>query len=97
MAFEVGNLGLLTPRFNPGLPGLWVYRTNDTVTEVRADTYWNYETNPRLQEFVVNDVILVHADLDGTPATQLMVVIGIDTANKRLQVSDGIAITRTNT
>lgn len=97
MAFTVATFWPRYPRYDSNMPVEWVYKTNDTNTQVKADSYWNYQTNPRLAEVKQYDEITVISDMDGTLAVHKHVVLGIDTTNKVLQISDGTAISVANT
>lgn len=72
---------------------MWVYRSTDAPTAVRVN---GYITNGQALGMKVGDIVIV-TDTDASPVTnQLMNVVAIN-ANGSVDLSDGVAITATNT
>lgn len=55
-----------------GVKRTWAYHTNDALAEVAADGYFDSLAQSKVRH---GDIILVAADLDGTPQGQLFVAV----------------------
>lgn len=72
MAYVAANMQLISP----GVPKLWLYRTNDANAVFEAASYFD-DLGARL---TVGDIIIVAGDLDGTPEVSFMTVTGVGVA-----------------
>lgn len=70
---------------------LWLYRTNDAMTVVRAADYF-LDAIDMMRQY---DVIIVLADIDGTPDLKITYVK--DKTASSIDVTDGLTITATDT
>lgn len=94
MAYNGANLSRLTSgQIGAGF-SLWHYTSTDAATAVRVA---GYITDARTRGMRVGDVVFV-VDTDASPITcQLMIVTSIDAITGAGDLSDGVAITATNT
>lgn len=76
---------------NSDAPVLWTYSTTDTAAVVQVSGYFN----DAAADLEVGDLIYAHVDTDGTPAFMLYPVVSND--GTTVDVSDGTAITATDT
>lgn len=77
-----------------GRTQLWSYRSTDDATAVRAA---NYISNAMQLGMRVGDIVIV-TDTDANPVTnQLMNVVSINATTGAGDLSDGVAVTATNT
>lgn len=91
MAFEKTKFVPLSAQANSDAPRWWSYRTDDTQADVNTSGYFD-SVSERVN---VGDVIYGHVDADGTPAYVLFAVVS--NASGVVDVSDGTAITATDT
>jgi hypothetical protein len=71
MAFVMDDIQVISP----GMPKLFLYRTNDANAVYEANDY--FSTVPGL---AAGDIIIVAGDLDGTPEGCFLVVTGAGVA-----------------
>ena len=64
-------------------PSLYLYVSNDTLATIATANYFD----PVIDQLVVGDIILVAADLDGTPAHNTYLVSGNTGTHVTLTVS----------
>lgn len=73
---------------------IWFYKSTDAATAVRVD---GYVTNGQDLGMAVGDLVFV-VDTDASPiAMQAMIVSAVSSANRSVDLSDGTAVTGTNT
>lgn len=77
MAFNADGLALASDSAAIGsgkgsIKRTWSYFTNDTLTVVETDGYFDVGAESKFQN---GDIILVSADVDGTPAGQIYVAV----------------------
>jgi hypothetical protein len=65
---------------------LWTYYTNDTQAAVKTQDYFL----DMIDDFNVNDIIIVLSDMDGTAAVSYMFVTNVTTT---VNVSDNMTVT----
>jgi len=103
MAFSIDNFAPVGNTSKPltgfgtatlkGAPSVWSFATNDLLTVVRVDEYFNSVA----QMLNVGDLIYAVCDTDGTPAPTLLYVNAVDKAAGTVDVADGTAISVTDT
>lgn len=90
MAYTHPNLHRVGPA-NSDAPTIWTYSTTDTGAVVQVSGYFNDASD----DLTVGDLIYAHVDTGGTPAFMLYPVVS--NASGVVDVSDGTAITATDT
>jgi hypothetical protein len=92
MAYSTSNPPALVGQTVGGTSRNWVYRSTDAITVVRVD---GYITNAKTLGMQAGDMVEV-IDTDASPvARQLVNVVAIN-ANGSADLSDGVAVTATN-
>lgn len=95
MAYSPGKLLLIVDnRGRPGVASIWQYRSQDAVTLVRGA---NYITDARIRGMKTGDLVycIVTNSSDVPTGVQLMIVLTV--AATGADLTDGTAITMTNT
>lgn len=93
MAFDINKLVLASPHGVPSGPKLWLYYAGaDTIATVNTADY--FLAASRLLSLY--DSILVTSGIGGTPALNLVYVNAV-TVDTSIDVTDGLAITATDT
>lgn len=94
MAYATSNPpALLIPRVGGGF-NIWVYKSTDAATVVRVT---GYITNGVDLGMKAGDLVIA-IDTDASPISmQLMIVTSIDTTGGSVDLSDGTAVTATDT
>ena len=102
MAFSIDNFAPIGNSSKPlsgfggtlvGAPSVWSFATNDLLTEVRADGYFNGAVRHVNQ----GDLIYAVCDTDGTAAPTLLYVAEVDKTAGTVDVADGTSISVTDT
>lgn len=94
MAYAPGSLRLVAGQtWEPDVPRIWVYRSTDAMATVRAV---NYFTDARAKQMQVGDIVYVH-QMTGAAITAVTISVVIAVASTGADLSDGTAITVTNT
>ena len=93
MAYSVDNPPALITQNIGGGHKLWSYKSTDAATAVRVD---GYITNARDLGMSVGDLVMV-VDTDASPIAMQMMLVTVINANGSGDLSDGLAVTATNT
>lgn len=93
MAFDINKLALVSQHGVPSVPKLWIYYAGaDTIGTVNTADY--FLAASRL--LTIYDTIIVISGIGGTPALNLVYVNQV-TVDTSIDVTDGLAITATDT
>ena len=94
MAYDTSNLSLIN---SGGIGGvrqqIWNYESTDAITVVRVD---GYITNAKLRGMKQGDIVYVR-DTDSDPNLTYITTVNAINANGSADLSDGVAITATDT
>lgn len=95
MAYQPDNLSLIAGKIDtPRKMRMW--QLDDTAASTTIDNI-GYITDAELRGMQIGDIVF-HRDTDASPyAIQIMTVVAIDATTGAADLSDGVAITATNT
>ena len=93
MAYNTANPPALISQGVGGFFRQWVYKSTDAATVVRVT---GYITNAKDLGMKVGDIVTA-IDTDASPVAAQIMLVSVINANGSADLSDGVAITATNT